>query len=266
MSTHIDQVPDFWETNVCNARHSNALRGSHEYFLGVRAKKAAAEPHIRPFMETHRFKGTVVLDVGCGLGTQAVWFAQAGCYVTATDKSEESLHLALQHAVSTGVETTMIVKKRDYNEAFYPRFPYGLIWAWGSLHHMPYPGQVLQKLRENCSTPYTRLKAMVYHKRSTKALWLWLKHGKDWRHFTEAAEGVPISDAYTVAEARALFEDNGWAVTSCRVTHIFRWRVEDYRKGEFIEAFPWRWMPGPVFKWFERHFGFHILIEARPKS
>jgi SAM-dependent methyltransferase len=48
--------------------------------------------------------GMVVLDVGCGQGTQALRLASSGCLVTGIDPSPELLQLCTQAAASDGLE------------------------------------------------------------------------------------------------------------------------------------------------------------------
>ena len=61
-------------------------------------RKYFVEPHIPAFAQFERWKGKKVLEVGCGIGTDAINFARAGARVTAVDLSDESLKLAKQRA------------------------------------------------------------------------------------------------------------------------------------------------------------------------
>jgi S-adenosylmethionine-dependent methyltransferase len=55
--------------------------------------------------------GTVVLDVGCGQGTQALRLATAGCKVTAVDPSAELLDLCSEAAVANRLNIELIQGK-----------------------------------------------------------------------------------------------------------------------------------------------------------
>ena len=265
MSTTYNDCSDFWNRYPCNARHGDRAQTDAEYFAQVRAKKYRAEPHLYPFMEPMAWKNKTVLDVGCGIGTQSVWFAQAGAEVTSTDFSEISLDMTIRHTLAAGIADRVVTRHVDYDEGWVPRVPYDLIWAWGTLHHMKQPTRILRLLADRCTRPSTTLKMMVYHKHSTKVLRLMLRHGSRWREFTEANAPVPVSDAYSLERARALVELSGWKVKSARVAHIFPWSVKHYIRGEFVRGFPWNVVPDSMFKKLERKWGFHLLIEARPK-
>ena len=87
----ITEVREYWNRRPCNIRHSNSPIGSREYFDEVEKRKYFVEPHIPGFCEFDKWKGKKVLDIGCGIGTQAVSFARAGAEYTAIEISEESL-------------------------------------------------------------------------------------------------------------------------------------------------------------------------------
>lgn len=268
MSTHYSNSEEFWNLHPCNARHADRTKSLNDadYFRKIRSKKLTAEPHMVPFMDLGNVAGKTILDVGCGIGVQAYLFAMYGADVTATDSSKVACEMAMRHAFVGGAEGIMVVRPWDYDNGsyVYPRFPYDVILAWGTLHHMRDPARVLAGLRLNCCGPDTTLKVMVYHRRSTKAWRLMATHGYEWRKHTEAAEGCPISNAYTRREAREMLEDAGWEVTSCEVDHIFRWDIPSYRLGQWREGAPWCWMPESMFHWLEKRFGWHLLLTARP--
>lgn len=264
MSTSYNNCQEFWDENPCNARHASRDQFARQYFADVRDKKLRAEPHLIPFMDLEEVAGKRILDVGCGLGTQAVLFALSKALVTATDLSPRSLALAREHADVCGVDHRVHCLQVDYAQKV-PAVQYDIIWAWGTLHHMPQPRGVLSALRSSCAGRGTQLKVMLYHKNSTKAWWLRIRYGRRWREYTEAAEGCPISDAYTVKQARQLLEDSGWSVTRCRVTHIFHWNVAKYRENEWEPALPWNIVPSSWRHWLESIVGWHILLEAKPK-
>jgi ubiquinone/menaquinone biosynthesis C-methylase UbiE len=60
--------------------------------------RAAVYRHIEPLIEP----GSRVLEVGCGTGVDAVWLAERGCRVWATDVSRRMLELAQERAQRSG--------------------------------------------------------------------------------------------------------------------------------------------------------------------
>src|SRR5713226_1356279 len=89
----ITVVRDFWNRRPCNIRHSTKPVGTKEYFDEVEKRKYFVEPHIPAFAQFERWRGKRVLEIGCGIGTDAVNFARAGALYTGVELSQTSLEL-----------------------------------------------------------------------------------------------------------------------------------------------------------------------------
>jgi ubiquinone/menaquinone biosynthesis C-methylase UbiE len=259
----IDAIQAYWDRRPCNVRHSAAPAGSLEYSREVTARKRRVEPHLWQFARFPDWRGKQVLDLGCGIGTEALEFARYGAEVTAIDLSSVSLDVARARAESEWLPVEFIQGDME-KLPMLPMIDFDLLWAWGSLHHTPHPRSTLARAKLWLNRGGT-LRLMLYHRYATKALRLWLRAGCP-RDFdaavalgSEAQARCPLTRSYTQASARALVEGAGFRVTSMQVCHIFPWRVADYVEGRFVRGWPWRVLPE---RWVERWLGWHILIEA----
>jgi len=267
----VDQVQRYWDQRPCNIRHSPKPVGSREYFDEVEARKYFIEPHIPRFAEFERWGGKKVLEIGCGIGTDTINFARHGAEVTAIDLSSQSLELARKRAEIFGLSDRIrfFHGSAEGLASIVPPQPYDLIYTFGVIHHTPHPERVVEQMRSYARFG-TTIKIMVYNKMSWKVFWILMGYGKGqfWRlnglvaRHSEAQTGCPVTYTYTLSEGRALIEHAGFRMTSAFVDHIFPYRIPEYVKYEYVRAWPWSWMPQPLFRWMERHFGWHLCLNA----
>lgn len=267
----IEKVQTFWDLRPCNVRHSPREIGTREYFDEVEARKYFVEPHIPTFAQFERWRGKRVLEIGCGIGTDTLNFARHGARVTAVDLSPVSLSIARRRAQVFHLDNSISFYRADAEELarWIPPEPFDLVYSFGVIHHTPCPDHVLDQVR-NYTRPGATFKAMIYHRLSWKALSILLNygHGKFWRleeliaKHSEAQTGCPITYTYTRREARDLFERHGFRVLDIRIDHIFPYRVDKYVRYGYEKEWYFRVLPYPIFRWLERHLGWHLCVTA----
>jgi 2-polyprenyl-3-methyl-5-hydroxy-6-metoxy-1,4-benzoquinol methylase len=267
----IADVQRYWDARPCNIRHSTKPVGSKEYFDEVEARKYFVEPHIPGFAEFDRWSGKRVLEVGCGIGTDSINFARAGAELTAVELSSESLRIAEERADVMGVADRIRFVQANAEEltSTVTDGPYDLVYSFGVIHHTPHPQQALAEMRA-LAAPGGTLKLMIYHRRSWKVFSVVAAqgHGRFWKtdelvaEHSEAQTGCPVTFSYTRREARELVERSGFEVQDLSVDHVFPYRVRDYVEYRYVKEPYFRWMPEPLFRAFERRFGWHLLVTA----
>ena len=265
----IEKVASYWNSRPCNLRHSPAPVGTREYFDGVEARKYFVEPHIPAFADFSCWSGKRVLEIGCGIGTDTINFARAGAEVTAVDLSEKSLELARLRASVYGLEKniTFIQANAEQLAEFVAPAAYDLIYSFGVIHHTPEPRRVIEQVRKHFARPGSVLKIMVYHRHSTKVGRILAENRFDWRgldvhvaRHSEAQTGCPVTYTYTPDSLERLLE--GFTVQKMFVDHIFPFRIDEYIRYRYVKAWPWRGLPQPALRWFERRFGWHLCVTA----
>lgn len=271
LDVSIEQVKNFWDRRPCNIRHSPKPIGTKAYFDEVEARKYFVEPHIPRFAEFERWRGKKVLEIGCGIGTDTINFARAGAWVTAVELSERSLEIAKKRAEVYGLQDRVRFYLGNAEELtkVVPLEPHDLIYSFGVIHHTPQPERVIEQMRHYVQ-PGGTVKIMVYHRSAWKVLWILLTYGKGqfWRlaeliaQHSEAQTGCPIAYTFTKREACDLLERYGFEVTEMWVDHIFPYRIPDYVQYRYVKEWYFRWMPRPLFRWLEQHFGWHLCATA----
>ena len=271
-SASMDVVREYWDRRPCNIRHSPRPVGTREYFDEVELRKYFVEPHIPRFAEFGRWKGKKVLEIGCGIGTDTINFARHGALVTAVDLSEESLDIAKQRAEVFGLRDRIRFHSGNAEEltSFLPVEPYDLIYSFGVIHHTPHPDRAVDQIRHYVH-PDTTVKIMVYHRYAWKVFWILLTYGKGrfWRlkelvtQHSEAQTGCPITYTFSRRQVIQLLRRHGFQVTQVRADHIFPYHIPDYLQYRYKKVWYFRWMSQPLFRWLERHLGWHLCATAR---
>lgn len=252
----LEDVKSYWDRRPCNIRHSPKDVGTRDYFDEVEKRKYFVEPHIPAFADFSRWKGRKVLEIGCGIGTDAVNFARAGADYTAIELSKTSLDLARKRFELFGLKGRLLEANAENFAHHFPGEKFDLVYSFGVIHHTPDPSAVIKEIRKVIHDE-GELRLMLYARNSWKAIMI--EEGFDQ---PEAQNGCPIAFTYTHDEARGLLQ--GFQATEITQAHIFPYVVENYVKYEYVVQ-PWfKAMPPQMFEALERRLGWHLLIKSRP--
>jgi SAM-dependent methyltransferase len=254
----VADVQTYWDRQPCNIRHGVAELGTRQYFDQVETRKYRVEPHIPRFAEFERWKGKKVLEVGCGIGTDATNFARAGAELTAVELSGESLELCQRRFEVFGLKARFYQANVEELSTVVPREQYDLVYSFGVIHHTPNPRRAIEELMKYVG-PTSELRLMLYAKISWKNFLVALE-----RVEPEAQAGCPIVYTYTGRGVRRLLR--GLDVVSIKKDHIFPWSIPEYIQHRYKRVWYFRYIPTPVFRVLERVLGWHLLIVARPSA
>ncbi len=267
----INKVKEFWDRRPCNIRHSNKPIGTREYFDEVEKRKYFIEPHIPGFAEFEKWYGKRVLEIGCGLGTEAVNFARNGADLTVIEISQESLDITKKRFEVYGLHAHFILGNAENLDILLSgQEKFDLIWSFGVIHHSPHPEKILDQCK-NFLKDDGELRMMIYSKISYK-LFHFMRETGIWDFsnldelistYSEAQTGCPITYSYTYEGARRLFAD--FQILEMRKAHIFAWNIPKYIKYEYEKEDCFKNISDDLFKELESELGWHMLIKARKK-
>jgi ubiquinone/menaquinone biosynthesis C-methylase UbiE len=252
----LKEVQDFWNARPCNLRHSNAPVGTKQYFDEVEERKYFVEPHIPAFADFTRWAGKRVLEIGCGMGTDATNFARNGAIYTGVELSSESLNLAKHRFEVFGLTGRFIEGNAEEIDQLLKGETFDLIYSFGVLHHTPSLENALKGIH-TLMQPNSLFKMMVYAENSWKSAMI--AAGLDQ---PEAQYGCPIANTYTNYEITENLNRSGLSPVSIEQDHIFPYIVEEYKKYNYVRESWFQAMPQEVFKALEKKLGWHLLITS----
>jgi SAM-dependent methyltransferase len=252
----IKEVQQFWDSRPCNIRHSNLTVGTKEYFDEVEERKYFVEPHIKPFADFSSWSGKRVLEVGCGIGTDAINFARSGAIYTGVELSSESLALTKRRFEVYQLEGELVHANCENLVAALGTRTFDLIYSFGVLHHTPSIEKAMSQLKV-LSNSSTKLKLMLYARDSWKQFMI--DGGLDQ---PEAQFGCPIANSYTHEEVKKILNHAGFKTVNIQQKHIFQYRIPEYKEYKYVKQ-PWfANMPQDVLSILENRLGWHLLIDA----
>jgi ubiquinone/menaquinone biosynthesis C-methylase UbiE len=252
----LKEVQDFWDARPCNVRHSNSQVGTKKYFDEVEERKYFVEPHIPTFADFPNWYGKRVLEIGCGMGTDATNFARNGAIYTGIELSSESLKLAKQRFDVFGLTGRFIEGNAEEIDQILQNETFDLIYSFGVLHHTPNLEKALRGIRTLMHSNSV-FKMMVYAENSWKSAMI--AAGLDQ---PEAQYGCPIANTYTNSQITSILEASGFEVTSILQDHVFPFIVEEYKKYNYVRESWFDAMPPEIFQALEKKLGWHLLVTS----
>ena len=248
----IDAVRNYWNKRPCNIRHSSKEIGTIEYFNEVEKKKYFVEPHISLFANFPQWQNKKVLEIGCGIGTDAVNFIRNGADYFGLELSKESADIAKKRLEVLNLKGNIQVVNA---ESFDLKSEFDLIYSFGVIHHSPNPRNIIKCAHKHLKAG-GEIRVMLYAKKSYKTAMI--DAGFDQ---PEAQNGCPIAFTYDEADVHELFNEY-FKISSIEQEHIFPYVIEEYVKGNYIKHKWFQEMPTEIFRVLEKNFGWHLLIKA----
>ena len=252
--TSIEEIKNYWNRQPCNIRHSKKEIGTKEYFDDVEKKKYFVEPHIPKFADFNNWKNKRVLEIGCGIGTDAVNFARNGAEYHGIELSKKSLELTKKRFKIYNLHGRFYNINAEKNMDFLPKNSFDLVYSFGVIHHTINPKKIVKNIF-NLLKPGGTLKIMLYATNS-------------WKKFTidnydtqyEAQKNCPLAKTYTKEEVSGLLDK--FNNIKIEQHHIFPYKIEPYKNNIFIKEDWFENMPSDMFKILEKNLGWHLCITA----
>lgn len=250
-----DKIVEYWNKQPCNIKHGVSPVGTAEFFREVSERRFRVEPHIREFAGFHLWQGKRVLEVGCGIGSDAEEFVKHGADYVGIDISDASLEVAKQRFEVLELDGEF--HNRNAGDDISDLGKFDLVYSYGVIHHFP----DIEKTINNISKvvkPGGEFRFMVYAKNSWK--YAMIQKGLD--QF-EAQAGCPYAEAFTHDDIKKLCDNTKWTIERLRQSHCFMYNIEEYKKGNYVVE-PWfEAMNDEMQDAVREYLGWHLLVKAK---
>ena len=248
----------YWNKQPCNIKHSKKKFLSKEYFNEITKKRYFVEPHIKKFADFKRWKNKNVLEIGFGIGTDAIEFLKAGARYYGIELSDKSYHITKKRIdlFKFSKNSTLI---NDEAEHLYKNFSsknnFDLIYSFGVLHHSSSLKKCLHVIYKLMGRN-TVCKIMLYAKNSYKYFLM-----KENLIRYEAQKGVPVINFYTHADIKSIFRK--FKIIDIRQDFIFPYKIKPYKRNRYVKLQHFKYMSPKIFQILKKNLGEHLLITLK---
>jgi ubiquinone/menaquinone biosynthesis C-methylase UbiE len=249
----IENVKDYWNNQPCNVKHSSREINTKEYFEEVIKKRYFVEPHIIKFMDLEKWKGKKVLEIGCGIGSDAYMFASNGADYTGIELSDKTLEISKKRFEIFGLSGNFYNMNAEDLSKFDDN-TFDLIYSFGVIHHTVNPDKIINEVRRVLK-PGGTFKLMLYATNSWKKIMIDV--GLDQY---EAQPNTPIAYTYTNEEVNNLLSE--FTNINIEQTHIFPYKIPEYKNNTYVKEAWFENMPDVMYDALKTKLGWHLCISC----
>jgi SAM-dependent methyltransferase len=254
------KVKKYWNRQPCNINHSKKEFLSKKYFEEIKKKKYFVENHIPKFAEFKKYKNKNVLEIGCGIGTDAIEFIKNGCKYYGIDFSERSVEITKARIKKYNLDkkkpVVLVDNCENLNKIKKLKINFDLIYSFGVIHHTPNMKKVFKSIHQ-IANKKTQVKIMLYAKNSYKNF---LLNYTNYRF--EAQKGCPV--VYTVddQDIKSILK-NKFKIISKTQDFIFPYKISPYKIGIYEKIEHFKKMPKKIFNILQKNIGEHMLLNLK---
>lgn len=139
-----DSVRRFWNRKPCGTQHVDRPIGSRAFFEEYDSFRTRAHPYLTNIIRPSWCSGLRVLEVGCGIGSDAAKIASYGAEVTALDLSSVSVSITRRRFKEFGLDGNFVVG--DAENLPFRNDSCNRVVSIGVLHHTPSTAGAINEL------------------------------------------------------------------------------------------------------------------------
>jgi ubiquinone/menaquinone biosynthesis C-methylase UbiE len=256
MMTTIKEVQQYWDEYPCGIQVTNEEWGSREFFNDIKKKfqeTYTAYAHSDALLNFRAYKDKSVLEIGCGIGIDALEFARNGARVTAIDLSPKNIELTKKYFAYNAVDATIEVGNAE--QLRFPDNTFDLVIAIGVLYYTPNTQKAVDEIFRVLKSD-GKIICMFFNLYS----WYVLLARISSTNIDHEKKDPPIIKLYSIKEVKKMFEK-----FSTLEIVMDRFPTKTIKRSGII-AHLYNSVLVPLFgiipKPIIRPFGFHIIVKA----
>lgn len=157
------QVELFWDSSPCDSKRSAMTPNSVDYFLEIERDRYQYQLHIPRLLDTIRWRGKRVLEIGTGVGTDARQMIARGAAYTGVNIDRGSTELTKSALARFGLPG--VVQQADATALPFASKSFDAVYSYGVLHHIPNVQQAVSEIYRVLK-PGGEILVMVYNRSS----------------------------------------------------------------------------------------------------
>lgn len=252
----IKDVKEYWDQYPCGIEVTNETVGSREFFEEIKVKfreNYDVYAHSDDLLNFSGYQGKSILEIGCGIGLDAIEFAKHGANVTAIDLSPKNIELAKQYFVYKQLEAEIVVANAE--ALTYENESFDLVIAIGVLYYTPDPQKGINEILRVLK-PGGKTICMFYNKYS----WYSLLARISGANFDNQEKDAPIMKLFSAKQLKEMF--HGFSDIELTIDRYPKKTIK--RSGLMAGLYNYGFVP--LFKSIPqslvKSFGSHIIVEA----
>jgi SAM-dependent methyltransferase len=258
------KIKKYWNKQPCNINHSKKKYLSKEYFDEVRKKKYFVEKHIFEFAKHENYKNKNILEIGCGIGTDAAEFIKHGANYIGIDFSEKSIEISKKRMDVLGLKKfkpKFFVDNCENPKNLFAhikksKIKFDLIYSFGVIHHTKNMKKAFDSIHK-LSSKNTEIKIMLYAKNSYKNF---LLDHTPYRF--ERQKGCPVVYKVDNNDLKKILS-NKFKIIDQYQDFIFPYKINLYKKGIYEKLPHFQLMPLKIFNVLQKNIGEHLMLRMK---
>jgi SAM-dependent methyltransferase len=194
----IDAIRDYWNHRIHDLEMTDHAVGTKAFFDDLDDYRFDKLHYLPQLVDFSSFKGQRLLEVGCGIGTDLVRFAQGGARVTGVDLAQTAIDLARKNFELNGVAAEEL--RVANGEALpYADGSFDVVYAHGVIQYTADPGALIRECHRTLKPGGTAI-FMVYNRVS------WLNALSKVMKVALEHEDAPVLKKFSIGEFRDLLK------------------------------------------------------------